>query len=179
MSKRSSAGWRLMAGVLAALAVHGGCASAGGGAHEEALPDARTVAELELVDVEGRPHRLSELRGQVVLLDFWATWCAPCLESLPLYETWQKDLGDKGLVVVAVSVDEEDAPVAEFAKRYAPSVKVLRDAEGVAASRLGLPKMPTAFVIDRDGAVVERRAGFDQEEAAALRASIERRLETP
>ena len=160
-----------------ALALGAGCASSGMGSG--ALPDAKTVAALELVDGDGRPYRLSELQGKVVLLDFWATWCAPCLESLPLYDTWQKDLGPKGLVVVAVSVDEEDAPVGDFARKYAPNVTVLRDAKGDAAALLGLPKMPTAFVIGRDGGVVERRPGFTEEEAASLRASLVTLLEAP
>ncbi|MCA9516860.1 MAG: TlpA family protein disulfide reductase [Myxococcales bacterium] len=143
------------------------------------LPDQSAVAEVSLVDVDGNPHSLAEFRGKVVLLDFWATWCAPCLESLPLYDTWQQDLGDQGLVVVAVSVDEEDAPVASFAAKYAPHVTVLRDAKGDAASRFGLPKMPTAFVLDRSGRIVEAHPGFSEEEAQTLRKSLVQRLAAP
>lgn len=160
----------LVAGLL------GACASAPRGSD---LPDDAAISEVRLVDLEGQPRSLAELRGKVVLLDFWATWCPPCIESLPLYDTWQQELGADGLVVVAVSVDEEGAPVAAFAAKYAPHLTVLRDAKGHAASRLGVPKMPTAFVLDRAGRVVEAHPGYSGAEAADLRARLVTLLGAP
>jgi thiol-disulfide isomerase/thioredoxin len=164
-------------GALVALTVlWGACASVPA---TTSPPTEVDLGAVELTDLAGGSHSLAEYRGKVVLLDFWATWCAPCLESLPLYDRWQKELGDQGLVVVAASVDEEDAPVADFAVKYAPAVIVMRDREGRAADRLGLPKMPTAFLIGRDGRLIERHAGFDEAGAAALRDRIMSALATP
>lgn len=154
----------------------GACASA---PETAAPPSGGDLGAVTLTDLLGGRHSLAEYRGKVVLLDFWATWCAPCLESLPLYDAWQKELGDEGFVVVAASVDEEDAPVADFAVKYAPNVTVLRDREGLAAERLGLPKMPTAFLIGRDGRLIERHAGFDEAGAAGLRDRIMNALAAP
>jgi thiol-disulfide isomerase/thioredoxin len=129
-------------------------------------------AALVLPDLAGQRRAVSELRGRVVWLDFWATWCAPCLESLPLYDRWQQELGAAGLQVVAVSVDEEDAKAAAFARAEAPHLLVLRDRDGRAAAGLDLPKMPTAFLIGRDGRLLYRHVGFDRGDAAALEQRI-------
>jgi len=167
---------RGLARMVALAVLSAGCASAPGGASGA---DATDLGALTLVDLVGGMHSLDEYRGKVVLLDFWATWCGPCLESLPLYNGWQRDLGDRGLVVVAVSVDEEDAPVETFAGRYAPDVTVMRDRDGAVAARLGLPKMPTAYLIGRDGRLIARHAGFDDSGAAGLRDSILAALGAP
>jgi len=174
-SERSSGSpWRLA--LVAAATLWAGCASAPQVAAE---PTHEDLAAVQLTDLVGGQHALDEYRGKVVLLDFWATWCDPCLESLPLYDRWQRELGDQGFVVVAASVDEEGAPVADFAVKYAPNVTVMRDAAGAAAGRLGLPKMPTAFLIGRDGRLIARHAGFDDAGAAALRDRIVGALASP
>jgi thiol-disulfide isomerase/thioredoxin len=112
-----------------------------------------------------------------VLLDFWATWCAPCAASLPLYDAWQRELADAGLTVVAVSTDDDDADVAGFAAQHMPNVTVWRDRGGALAAALGVTAMPTAFLMGRDGAILGRHGGFEPEDAegmlAALRAALE------
>lgn len=164
--------------LLAALACPGCAATAGAGGASEGSATTDPAA-LVLPDLAGQRHAVTELRGQVVWLDFWATWCAPCLESLPLYDRWQQELGAAGLKVVAVSVDEEDAKAAAFAAAEAPHLLVLRDREGRAAAGLDLPKMPTAFLIGRDGRVLYRHAGFERGDAAALKQRILAALQAP
>ena len=146
-----------------------GCATTKGKAPP---PPPERLPTIVLPDLEGRARGLDEFTGQVVLLDFWATWCVPCLESLPVYAELQAELGDRGLTVVAVNVDEAGEPVQEFAQRFAPGVLVLLDPDGSVPSLLGLKVMPTAWLLDRAGGVKARHEGFRRDEAEALRAEI-------
>lgn len=130
-------------------------------------------ADLSFVDLAGKPHTLAELSGKVVLLDFWATWCAPCKKSLPVYAAWQRELGPKGLVVVAVSVDDTTKPVPRFVSATCPDVTVWWDSGHAVAERLALRTMPTAFLIGRDGAVVLKHEGFEAHDEATLRSAVE------
>jgi thiol-disulfide isomerase/thioredoxin len=154
------------------------CATTKGGGTP--TPEPATPAEqlptIVLPDLEGRARGLDEFRGQVVLLDFWATWCEPCVDALPVYDELQVELESAGLQVVAVNVDDADAPVADFAQRFAPHLLVLLDPEGATPALLGLKVMPTTWLIDRDGQVVEVRKGFQRGEAGQIRAGIEQLL---
>lgn len=169
----------LTASVLTACAATGTATpESGSGSGFEAF-DRELPTSVVLKDLDGKVRSLSEFRGKVVLLDFWATWCRPCGESLAVYDRWQRELGERGLIVVAVSVDEADIDVAGFAKRHCPTAVALRDPGGKLASELGLPTMPTAFLIDRDGRIRYRHVGFDRQKMSALRADLVRVLEAP
>src|SRR3954468_19373275 len=113
-----------------------------------AVPAGAPVENVSGRALDGKTVRLEDLRGRVVLLDFWATWCEPCRESLPFYADLQRDLGSQGLTVVAMSIDADDQPVREYFKTPAPFL-VLRDPEGSVAERMGVSTMPTSFLIDR------------------------------
>lgn len=105
--------------------------------------------EMRFVDLEGREVALSSLRGRVVVMNFWATWCPPCLLELPSLDRLHRALGREGLVVLAVSVDERGTDVAGFVKERGLALSVLRDAGGAEARRaLGVDGYPTTFVID-------------------------------
>lgn len=138
------------------------------------------LPDLSLPDmVTGEAVSLAQTGGRVVLLDFWATWCSPCTKSLPVYETLQTELGSRGFAVIAVSVDEPDAPIAEFAARLAPSVQVLLDPKGTAPKAMDLPGLPTAYLVGRDGVVRSRHVGFHTKDVAAFKAEIETLLAEP
>ena len=160
--------------ILALLVLCGtaGCATRSGRTSTPAAAPAERLPSVVLPDLEGRARGLDEFRGQVVLLDFWATWCVPCLESLPVYAELQAELRDRGLRVIAINVDDPDEPVAEFAERYAPGVLVLLDPEAATPPLLGVKVMPTAWVLDRDGWVRSKREGFHREEVEALRTEL-------
>jgi len=168
-----------------ALALVAGCATTkGGGAASGAAPPDPSVGQplptIELTDLAtGQPVSIAETGGRVVLVDFWATWCDPCMKSLPVYETWIAELGGQGFAVVAVSVDQAGAPVADYAARLAPSAQVLLDPEGVAPSALQLPALPVAYLLGRDGVVRSRHLGFHTADAPALKAEIEVLLAEP
>jgi peroxiredoxin len=110
------------------------------------------AAALELPDLEGRAHSLADWAGQVVLVNFWATWCPPCHEELPALQALHRELGDEGLVVIGVAVDAgEPGPVAAFAASRGVGFRLLHDPGGAAARRWGVFAYPTTFVVDGAG----------------------------
>ena len=103
---------------------------------------------------------LSSFRGHVVVVNFWATWCAPCRAELPSLDRLHRALGRDGLVVLAVSVDERGADVAGFVKQRGLSLPVLRDVGGLQAAReLSVEGYPTTFVVDAAGRLRARYLG--------------------
>lgn len=108
---------------------------------------------------EGRPLSMSGLRGKVVLLTFWATWCQPCRDEMPMFERLHRDLGDLGLVVVGVNAREDAAPILEYARAHDLSFVLAVDPDGKVGAAYGVVALPTTFVIARDGRAVARAIG--------------------
>ena len=115
-----------------------------------------------------------DLKGKIVYLDFWASWCGPCRQSFPWMNELQRELGARGLVVVAVNVDHERADANRFLASYPAEFRVLFDPEGKLAERYKVGGMPTSFLIGRDGKIVSTHAGFKQKDADALAATVRR-----
>jgi cytochrome c biogenesis protein CcmG/thiol:disulfide interchange protein DsbE len=103
---------------------------------------------------------LGLLKGRVVYVDFWASWCAPCRESFPWMNRLQQELGPKGLVIVAVNVDRERAEAERFVHEHPPRFRIVFDADGSLPEKFGVQGMPTSFLIDRDGHIRSRHDGF-------------------
>ena len=110
--------------------------------------------DFTLPTLEGRTVTLSALRGQVVFLNFWATWCPPCREEMPSIERLHRELRAQGLVVLAVDVDESPERVAKFVKDFRLGFPVLLDAGSHVFSSYGAPGLPTTILIDRKGRVI-------------------------
>ncbi|HZX42486.1 MAG TPA: TlpA disulfide reductase family protein [Myxococcaceae bacterium] len=107
-------------------------------------------------------HAFSDDRGQVVVLDAWATWCAPCVRSLPELQALRKEYASRGVRVYAVSVDEDKAQIPTFLAAARVDVPVLLDPGGfVLESKLKLKQMPTTWVVDRSGHVRYTQESFD------------------
>jgi cytochrome c biogenesis protein CcmG, thiol:disulfide interchange protein DsbE len=106
------------------------------------------------------PIDLTALKGQVVYLDFWASWCAPCLESFPFMNHLQQTLGPHGLTVIAVNVDRNRADAEQFLHQHPAQFRVIFDPQGVLPERFSVHGMPSSFVIDRNGVVQFRHEGF-------------------
>ena len=118
------------------------------------------------------PHSLAELKGKVVLVDFWASWCSPCLKSLPLYEGLRQEFPRPDFEILAVNVDEDQADAQAFLKSHKVSYPVVHDGTGVVALAYGLKAMPSSYLIDRDGRVHARHAGFKEQDMAKLREQV-------
>lgn len=157
----------LALGLLAAAWLGGAAAAQAGQAA------GKRAAEFSLPDLRGGVTQLAELRGSVVLLDFWATWCEPCTKELPELEKLQRELAAQGVVVVGVSLDRERKNALDLANALKLSFKLLHDPEGKVAELYDPPKMPSTYVIDRDGVVRFVNAGFT---GAADAAKLKRQL---
>jgi thiol-disulfide isomerase/thioredoxin len=121
-----------------------------------------------------REAALPATAGQVVLVDFWASWCAPCKASFPAYARLFADYRARGLVVIAVSVDEKPDAFAAFVKRLAPPFAVARDEAHELVRQVVVPAMPTCYLVGRDGRVRFVHQGFhDGKSDAALRTEID------
>jgi cytochrome c biogenesis protein CcmG/thiol:disulfide interchange protein DsbE len=125
------------------------------------------AASLELVDLDGETVSLEEHRGRVVVLNFWATWCAPCLEELPLLVETEREFGPEGLRVIGASADEEDAHdvVRGMARELGLNFPVWLGATTGDMERFGLRgTLPGTVILDRSGVVQARHEGVVSEE---------------
>lgn len=116
--------------------------------------------------------RLSDHRGKVVYLDFWASWCGPCVIAMPKIQVLQDQLGTEDFVVLAVNVDREPEKARKFLKKVAVSYPNLQDEDGLIPARYGIKAMPSSFVIDRSGKVALVHQGFKSGDEVMLRQHI-------
>jgi peroxiredoxin/outer membrane lipoprotein-sorting protein len=130
----------------------------------------KPMIDFALKDLAGRTRKLSEFKGKVVLVDFWATWCGPCRIEMPNIQKLYRKHRAKGLVVLAVNVREEPATVTGFLKKNQYTFPVLLDAEGAVAQQYGASSIPTLVVIDRKGMISDHFVGVRSEED--LRAAL-------
>jgi peroxiredoxin len=126
--------------------------------------------DFALQDTSGATVRLADLRGKTVLLDFWATWCEPCKESIPRYIKMQEKLRSKGFVVVGIDEDEKSEIAAAYARDYGLNYTVLLDPGTGLFEKYGGRDLPSAFLIDARGNIRGRWDGFD----AATGVDVER-----
>jgi len=124
-----------------------------------ALRAGAPAPDFVLSDLDGKPVRLSDFRGKVVLLEFWATWCPPCKLAIPELNDLQAKYAGSNLAILAVSVDEDVDIVKDFMKDSEISFRVLFD-DKRAADKFGVYTIPTALVIDERGMVLEHHMGY-------------------
>ena len=103
---------------------------------------------------------LTEYRGKVVLLDFWASWCVPCRRSFPWMNRMQQKYGDSGLVIIGVNMDAEAGAAQAFLDDYPAEFRIINDPNGELAREYDVIAMPSSYVIGRDGELVTRHLGF-------------------
>jgi thiol-disulfide isomerase/thioredoxin len=121
-----------------------------------------TLPDLASFELEGKLPE--DLKGQVILLDFWASWCAPCRSSFPVMEAMSKENACQGLTVIAISVDEKRANMQEFLKSAKVSFTVVSDARHKLVATADIRTMPTSFLIDRAGKIRFIHAGFNADD---------------
>lgn len=141
-----------------------------------ALPPGERI-DFALRALSGDTLRLADLRGRVVLVNFWATWCGPCREEIPDFLSLRRDLAPRGLEIVGVSMDLDAAPVAPFVREMGIDYPIVMADDDLPDRIAGLMVLPTTLVLDRDGRLVRRLPGRFQ--TAELRPLLDELLGAP
>ncbi|MDR3684190.1 MAG: redoxin family protein [Geothrix sp.] len=142
-----------------------------------ALPAAgpgQAAPPIQLMDRTGKSFSLEALKGQVVVVDFWASWCGPCRKSLPELDALQTRFAPQGVRVVGISLDADAASVTAFLEQVPLHFTILHDPAGRTGETFSVVAMPTTFLIDREGRIAARFEGgaHVQEETAAVAALL-------
>ena len=168
--RKTSSGLACVLGSALAVLLSG----CGGGAQAPAPPAAmKTAPEFELKDVEGNLYRSSSANGTVRLVDFWATWCTPCRQEVPMFKDFNATYGPKGFTLVGIAMDDEGV---EKVKPFVDEMKIpyltLIGNDGVVDAFGGVVGFPTKFLIDREGHIVDSWVG------EVPRAILEKRIQS-
>lgn len=153
----------------ALLAILGGCSGDG----EAGSRSSRDAPEFRLQTMEGQEVRLSDYRGQVVLLSFWATWCKPCKEAMPHERAMQERFGPRGLTVLGLSLDRDRAELVSFLEKEPLNYPVLQVDEATREAYGGVPTIPLTILVDRMGRIRQKTVGFTPSLAESLERTIE------
>ena len=121
---------------------------------------ADVAPDFQLEDTKGNEVSLSELRGKIVLINFWATWCPPCIEEMPSMERLNEVLAGDDFVMLAINTEENGRNVVPaFLEKTPYTFPILYDDKGVVQKRYGVYKFPESFIVGKDGKVVEKIIG--------------------
>jgi peroxiredoxin len=120
---------------------------------------AKAAEDFTLPALDGGTFRLADQRGKVVLVNFWATWCPPCLEEMPAMERLWRKHKDAGFVLVAVSVDTDPKKVAPFVTEYKLTFPIALDPKMSVAERYGVRALPSSFILGKDGGLAALALG--------------------
>lgn len=139
----------------------------------DGLGDLGAAPAVTMRTLDGSELALADLKGKVVVVDFWATWCAPCVDEIPGYVALQKEHGEK-LVIIGVSVDRRGAEhVRQFAAKHGMNYPIVMGDEQLAEAFGGFQAIPTTFLIDREGRIRHRKVGaWSHEDYARLVARV-------
>lgn len=136
------------------------------GATESCGADGKTAnLHLTFKDIHGKPFALSDYKGKVVLLDFWATWCPPCRKEIPGFIDLYNSYRSRGFMVIGVSMDDSTSDIKKFARRFKMNYPILLGAgRDDLEPAFGPLPLPTAFVISRDGRICGKHDGLTRKE---------------
>ncbi len=149
----------LMAALLLGLAlVLPGCGGAAADAAQKPARDAITAPDFTYRDEAGVERQLSDLRGQVVLLNFWATWCQPCVYEMPFLQAVHEQLPDDAMIL-AISIGEKPETVAAFVTEHGLTMPILLDQDGTIGQDYRVNKLPTSVILDGEGKMKEYKIG--------------------
>lgn len=123
----------------------------GGFAADEAI--GRPAADFTLKSTTGKNVRLAEQKGDVVMVNFWATWCGPCRQEMPLLEKINQKYKDLGFVLLGINVEEDTSGMSKYLKDVLVTFPILNDGKNAVAKLYGVDGMPSTVIIDRNGVV--------------------------
>lgn len=158
---------RRLAFILLLTLVVAAPAFAGGG--KDTFKVAPNVA---FTTIDGKTIHLADLHGKVVLVDFWASWCVPCRKSFPEIEGLHKEFAAKGLVVLAVTVDEERKNADAFLEMFQHTMTIVTDPHGSVAEAFKVSAMPSTMIVDRAGNLRYTHKGYTDKVLANYRAQV-------
>lgn len=143
----------------------------------EARSSEPTIHSLQTYGLEGN---VPELKGHVVLMDFWASWCGPCAQSFPSFEAIHKEFRDRGVIVLGVNVDEKRELMDRFLSKHSVTFPIVRDASQKLVTHVNAEAMPTSLLIDGSGRIRFRHSGFHGEKTVEeLKAQLNSLLGEP
>lgn len=136
---------------------------------------------LKLPDLDGKVHDLADLKGKLVVLNFWATWCPPCRREMPSLERLNQRLGGRGLAILAVDVGEDADTVFAFTGQLepAPAFPLLLDRDSATLQPWKVKGLPTTYVVDARGRVIYRAVGGREFDHEGLVKQLEAHLPAP
>jgi len=148
-------------------------AEGGSGAGMESVLVGKTAPDIDLELLDGKNFRLADCKNKVVVLDFWASWCAPCLQTMPQIDTVAREFAEQGVLLVAINLEETPDRIKTALERLKLDMAVALDKEGQVAERYGATAIPQTVIIDREGKVARLFVGggarFDEQLRQALR----------
>ena len=143
------------------------------------LKDKPAAPDFNLKDVDGNSYRFSDLKGRVVIVNFWATWCPPCRAEMPSMQRAWEQLREEGIMMLAVDVGEDEDAIFEFTASYPVEFPILLDTESSVSEAWEVRGLPTTFVVDQWGRKVYRAVGGREWDAPELLKKIRELKEVP
>jgi len=137
---------------------------------------ADTPPDFSLPTLEGGNVQLSQHKGEVVYVDFWATWCAPCRKSLPWMEQMHEKYKDLGFTIIGVNMDGKADVAQKFARANGVKFTIARDPKGKIAEAFGVRGMPSSYLIGRNGKIIYSHEGFRSSDKSSLEQHFKKAL---
>ena len=137
-----------------------------------ALSPGESPPAIDMPDQHGKRVELSALKGKVVLIDFWASWCGPCKQEMPVLEALHKKYAAEGLVIVGINIDNNPKKMNNFLKGVPASFRIVHDRKLALASKYEPGTMPTSYFIGRDGTLRYVHSGFRKKDAGEIEEKV-------
>ena len=160
----------LLATILFLLSLSSAAQQAGVGLTR--LADARPAPDFLLHDIDGNPYRLSDHSGQVVIINFWATWCPPCRDEMPSMQRAWEQLESEGILMFGINVGEGEDTIFQFSADYPVEFPLLLDGDSSVIGQWRVRGLPTTFVVDPAGQIVFQAIGSREWDDPALLAPV-------